>query len=118
MMDSPVQLTNFLISSIPHREYISGTRVTHMAAVTSTVMVLCSFPNQVFYLLFKLNIVQLNTLCHRVTVILCMFNSCLNPSIFLFSNKLYREKARELFPRCKRLMKRDISLGDLKPISP
>ena len=100
------------------KSHAAVTRVTHMAAVTSTVMVLCWFPNQVFYLLFKLNIVQLNTLCHRLTVILCMFNSCLNPCIFLFSNKLYRKKARELFPRCKRLMKRDISLADLKPISP
>lgn len=93
-------------------------RVTHMAAVTSTVMVLCWFPNQVFYLLFKLNVVQLNTLWHRVTVILCMFNSCLNPCIFLFSNKLYRKKARELFPRSRRLMKRDIPLAGLRPIFP
>ena len=100
------------------QSYAAVTRVTHMAAVTSSLMVLCWFPNQAFYLLFKLNVVQLNTPWHLVTVILCMFNSCLNPCIFLFSNKLYRKKARELFPRCRRLMKRDISLAELRPISP
>ena len=100
------------------QSHAAVTRVTHMAAVTSSVMVLSWFPNQVFYLLFKLNIVQLNTLWHRVTAILCMFNSCLNPCIFFFSNKLYREKARELFPRRRRLIKPDISLAELKPISP
>lgn len=81
--------------------YIALTRVTHMAAATSLVMVLCWFPNQLVYLLFKLDVVQLNTPFHKATVIVCMFNSCLNPCIFLLSNKLYRKKAKELLPKCR-----------------
>lgn len=80
---------------------IALTRVTHMAAATSLVMVLCWFPNQLVYLLFKLDVVQLNTPFHKATVIVCMFNSCLNPCIFLLSNKLYRKKAKELLPKCR-----------------
>lgn len=89
-----------------------------MAAITALVMVLCWFPNQLFYLLFKLNVVQLNTPWHRATVILCMFNSCLNPCIFLLSNKLYRKKARELLPSCSEILKKDkISLKEQKGVT-
>ena len=97
--------------------HVALTRVTHMAAITSLVMLLCWFPNQLFYLLFKLNVVQLNTSWHRATVILCMFNSCLNPCIFLLSNKIYRKKAKELLPICRGLVKRDeVSLTEPKQV--
>ena len=97
--------------------YLALTRVTHMAAITSLVMLLCWFPNQLFYLLFKLDVVLLNTPWHRGTVTLCMFNSCLNPCIFLLSNKIYRKKAKELLPVCRGLVKRDeISLTESKQV--
>ncbi|XP_022793331.1 probable G-protein coupled receptor 83 [Stylophora pistillata] len=97
--------------------YIALTRVTLMAAVTSLVMVLCWFPNQLVYLLFKLEVVQLNTPLHKATVIVCMFNSCLNPCIFLLSNKLYRKKAKELLPRCRGSVKDfDLSSTESKKV--
>lgn len=106
-----------ILTTTRRSSYVALTRVTHMAAITSLVMVLCWFPNQLFYLLFKLNVVQLNTPWHRATVILCMFNSCLNPCIFLLSNKIYRKKARELLPICRGLMKKDeISLTESKQV--
>lgn len=102
-----------VLTTARRSSYVALTRVTHMAAITSFVMVLCWFPNQLFYLLFKLNVVQLNTAWHRATVILCMFNSCLNPCIFLLSNKIYREKAKELLQSCRGLLKNDeISLAE------
>ena len=109
--------SGFLMTS--RRSHVVITRVTNMAAITSFVMVLCWFPNQLFYLLFKLNVVQLNTAWHRATVILCMFNSCLNPCIFLFSNKLYRKKAKELLPSFFKLVKKgEISLAESRPVPP
>ena len=118
-----IHLYHFMKNSTegaPSRQsHAAVTRVTKMAALTSLVMVLCWFPNQLYYLLFKLNIVQLNTSWHRATVILCMFNSCLNPCIFLVSNKLYRQKAKELLICCGRLItKQDMTLTDLRPASP
>lgn len=106
-----------VLSTTRRSSYLALTRVTHMAAITSLVMLLCWFPNQLFYLLFKLDVVLLNTPWHRATVILCMFNSCLNPCIFLLSNKIYRKKAKELLPVCRGLMKRDeISLTESKQV--
>ena len=102
MKDSSVLTTT-------RRSHLAITRVTNMAAITSFVMVLCWFPNQLFYLLFKLNVVkELNSAWHRATVIMCMFNSCLNPCIFLLSNKFYRTKARQMLPNCRGLLKRDV----------
>ena len=94
------------VLSTTRRSHVVITRVTHMAAITSFAMVLCWFPNQLFYLLFKFNLVELNTGWHRATVILCMFNSCLNPCIFLLSNKFYRQKANKMLPDCRGLRKR------------
>lgn len=106
-----------LLTTTRRSSYLALTRVTHMAAITSLVMLLCWFPNQLFYLLFKLSVVLLNTPWHRATVILCMFNSCLNPCIFLLSNKIYRKKAKELLPICRGLMKRDeMSLTESKQV--
>lgn len=108
-----------VLTTTRRSSYIALTRVTHMAAITSLVMLLCWFPNQLFYLLFKLKVVELNTSWHRATVILCMFNSCLNPCIFLLSNKIYRKKAKELLPVCRGLTKRDeISLTESKQVTP
>ncbi|XP_078353292.1 galanin receptor 2a-like isoform X3 [Oculina patagonica] len=107
-----------VLTTTRRSSYVALTRVTHMAAITALVMVLCWFPNQLFYLLFKLNVVQLNTPWHRVTVILCMFNSCLNPCIFLLSNKIYRKKAKELLPSCSEILKKDeISLKEPKRVT-
>ena len=104
-----------VLTTTRRSSYLALTRVTHMAAITSLVMLLCWFPNQLFYLLFKLNVVLLNTPWHRATVILCMFNSCLNPCIFMLSNKIYRKKAKELLQICRGLMRRDeISLTESK----
>ena len=106
-----------VLATTRRSSHIALKRVTHMAAITSLVMVLCWFPNQFFYLLFKLSVVQLNTPWHRATVILCMFNSCLNPAIFLLSNKIYRKKAKELLPSCRGLLKKDdISLTESKHV--
>ena len=109
MKDSPG------LTTTSHRSHVVISRVTNMAAITSFVMVLCWFPNQLYYLLFKLNVVQLNTAWHRVTVIICMFNSCLNPCIFLLSNKLYRKKAKELLPSFFKLVKKE-EISESRPI--
>lgn len=77
---------------VSNRSQIALRRITVMAAVTAVVMVICWLPNQVYYLCYKFNVVELQTNWQKFTVILCMFNSCVNPCIFLLSNKIYRHK--------------------------
>ena len=89
-------------------------RVTHMAAATAVVMTLCWTPNQIYYLLFKFSLVELNSRWHLATVILCMSNSCLNPCIFLLSNKVYRRKVQDMVPRCGPCKSKDL-VGKWEP---
>ena len=63
-----------------------------MCAITGLFLALCWIPNQSVYLLSKFNITQLDTPLHHVTVVLAMFNSCVNPWIYGATNRNYRKK--------------------------
>ena len=68
----------------------AGLRLLRMCMLTTLILGVCWFPNQLYYLLFKYDITQLGTPMHHFTVVLCMFNSCINPIIYCISNKTYR----------------------------
>ncbi|XP_033632262.1 G-protein coupled receptor moody-like [Asterias rubens] len=60
----------------------------------------CWTPNQVLFLLFNIGVhVTLGDPIHRLTVILAVGNSCVNPVIYTMTNKPFRKGIRELF--CK-----------------
>ena len=63
-----------------------------MCALTGLFLALCWIPNQFVYVLSKFNITQLDTPLHHATVVLAMFNSCVNPWIYGATNRNYRKK--------------------------
>jgi len=63
-----------------------------MCAITGLFLALCWIPNQFVYMLSKFNITQLDTPLHHATVVLAMFNSCVNPWIYGATNRNYRKK--------------------------
>ena len=77
-----------------------GLRLLRMCMFTALVLALCWLPNQVYYLLFKYDVTQLDTPMHHFTVALSMFNSSLNPWICCISNKLYRRHFVKLMCPC------------------
>ena len=68
----------------------AGLYLLRMCLFTALVLAISWLPNQVFYLLFKYDVTELNTGAHHFTVVLCMFNSTLNPWVCYASNKIYR----------------------------
>ena len=68
----------------------AGLRLLRMCMLTTLILGVCWFPNQLSYLLFKYGLTQLDTPMHHFTVALCMFNSCINPIVYCVSNKTYR----------------------------
>ncbi|XP_022793318.1 allatostatin-A receptor-like [Stylophora pistillata] len=68
----------------------AGLRLLRMCMLTAVILGVCWFPNQLYYLLFKYDITQLDTPLHHFTVVMCMFNSCVNPLIYCISNRMYR----------------------------
>lgn len=69
----------------------AGLRLLRMCMLTTLILGVCWFPNQLYYLLFKYDVTQLDTPTHHFTVVLCMFNSSINPIIYCISNKTYRK---------------------------
>ena len=78
----------------------AGVRLLRMCTFTAFVLAFCWFPNQLYYLLFKFHVTQLNVPGHHATVVLCMFNSCVNPWVYCVTNKTYRRKFFSLFRKC------------------
>ncbi|KAL9950273.1 hypothetical protein ACROYT_G042749 [Oculina patagonica] len=60
-----------------------------MCAVTGFFLALCWIPNQFVYVLTKFNVTQFDTPLHHVTVVLAMFNSCINPWIYGATRKKF-----------------------------
>lgn len=83
-----------------HRHGNAGVRLLRMCTFTAFVLASCWFPNQFYYLLFKFNLTQLNVPGHHATVVLCMFNSCVNPWVYCATNKSYRRKFVSLLLKC------------------
>ena len=71
--------------------------ISRMSAVSTLVLGLCWFPNQVYYTCSEFDWVPLSTPAHYATIVVALVNSCLNPFIFAFHSKQYRYGFRALF---------------------
>lgn len=71
--------------------------ISRMAAVSTVVLAFCWLPNQVFYVCFAFDLVQLNTPAHFTTIVIALINPCLNPFTFAFHSVQYRRGFRNLF---------------------
>lgn len=62
-------------------------RLTRIACAASTVVVVCWMPDQVYFCLFQLGLVDLQTELHDCLLILAFLNASLNPILYCFSDK-------------------------------
>ena len=74
-----------------------------MCALTGLFLAVCWIPNQFVYVLSKFNITQIDTPLHHATVVLAMFNSCVNPWIYGATNRNYRRKFKRILCFWKRV---------------
>ena len=104
-----------------HRSRVMNSRIganmrnniTRMAAVSTLVLALCWLPNQVYYACFAFDLVTMNTPVHFTTIVIALFNPCLNPFIFAFHSAQYRAGFRNLFcgKSADDKLKRNMRLG-------
>ena len=80
-------------------------QLLHMSAATSFVVLICWSPNQVYYLLYKFDVVKIGTKLHHFTVILALSTSVINPIIYYVTSTAYRRCLRvflgKVFSKCK-----------------
>ena len=65
-------------------------KLTRMCALVSLLLTMCWLPNQIFYTLSGFNIVRAETPLHYFTIVLGMFNSCVNPCVCYYTNRDYK----------------------------
>ena len=71
-------------------------RVTTTAFFASSIIIVCWLPDQLYYSLSQVNLTELGTTVHFVFKSLAFSNSCINPVVYCFSNRMYRGELREL----------------------
>ena len=76
-------------------------RLCLISAFVALCLTVCFVPNQVSYILSKFGLTELGSPGHHVTVVLSLFNSCINPFVYCLSNKFYRQELALLFCRKK-----------------
>ena len=65
-------------------------QLLRMCAATSFTVLICWSPNQVYYLLYKFNVVTIGTTWHLLTMVLALSTSAINPMIYCITSKTYR----------------------------
>lgn len=72
-----------------------------MCAIAAIALTVCGFPAQTIYILSPFGITKIGSSLHKGFNVLVLFNSCMNPFIYYFSNQEYRKRFKELFA-CKK----------------
>ncbi len=85
-------------------------RLTRVAYTASAIVIICWLPDQLYYCLFQLDLVELGTPLHDALVILAFTNTMLNPFLYSFSNKQYKEEFKAILCGCR--FRRDVSHQD------
>ncbi|XP_071494663.1 octopamine receptor beta-2R-like [Diadema antillarum] len=74
-------------------------KITKVLLLVSLGYIICWSPNQWYFLLVNLKVINLRQVPYRVTVIMSTCNTCLNPFIYALQMKNFRDDVRACF-RC------------------
>lgn len=72
-----------------------------MCVITAAVLTGCWFPSQICFVLINFGIIQVTDVGVKISLVLSMFNSTVNPWIYFLSNKEYRKYSLSLSFICK-----------------
>ena len=90
-------------------------QVTVTAIFASIVVIGCWLPDQIYYTLSQIQLAKLGTTEHFVVKTLAFVSSCVNPVIYCFSNKSYRNGLKEMCGGRKELRNRKYSTAKQVP---
>ena len=104
---APVDLSNK--SSRSERRERQQKLVLRMCALTAVVFTLCWLPAQLSYTLTPFGITRVSSPLHKAFNVVSLVNSCINPVIYWYYHREYREEFIRLFCFCKHSKKVVIS---------
>lgn len=71
--------------------------LVRMCAIAAVALTVCGFPAQTIYLLSPFGVTKIGSSLHKGFNVLVLFNACMNPFIYYFSNKEYRKAFKDVF---------------------
>ena len=80
-------------------------RVTRVACVASVIVIVCWLPEQLYYCLFQMDLVEYGIPVAYGLVILAFMNRMMNPFLYSFSNRQYRKDFKAIL--CCKIRRRD-----------
>ena len=90
-------------------------KLLRMCVIVALLFTICWFPNQLYYVLSSYGFARLESPPHYFTVVLVMFNSCINPVIYCSTNREFRKGFLMLlcpsFNSCRWKKRRERSLA-------
>ena len=117
--DIAINLPSSSKESATETERKAQKALLRMCAIAAVALTVCGFPAQTIYLLSPFGITKIGSSLHKGFNVLVLFNSCMNPFIYYFSNKEYRKGFKELL-LCKKTghggrdleMETQVTVGD------
>ena len=91
-------------------------QLLRMCAATSFVVLMCWSPNQIYYLLYKFNLVNISTKWHHFTVAIALSTSVINPIIYYVTSLTYRQCLHMFLSKLFRKCKCDVHLTRTYPL--
>ena len=67
-------------------------KMTQMICAASVIAVIFWLPDQIYYCLYEMNLIEINDSIHNGLHILAFTNTCLNPILYNFSNRQYKNE--------------------------
>ena len=89
--------------------------VLHMCALTAFVVTLCWLPAQLSYTLTPFGITSVSSPFHKVFNVVSLVNSCINPFIYWYYHREFREEFIRLFCFCK--LAKKVIIGKQQEVS-
>ena len=71
-------------------------KITRMVFAATAIVMICWFPDQLYFCLSELNLIKLNDSLHNGLHILAFLNTCLNPFVYGFSNTQYQKEFKKI----------------------
>jgi len=94
--DIAINLPSSTKESATETERKAQKSLLRMCAIAAVALTVCGFPAQTIYLLSPFGITKIGSSLHKGFNVLVLFNSCMNPFIYYFSNKEYRKAFKDL----------------------
>ena len=95
------KLKSWPVSSTQKARREAEIKLSRMGGLVALFLAICFIPNQMSYILSKFGATDISSPQHKVTVVLSMLNSCVNPFVYCVTSRSYRKEFKKILFSCR-----------------